>query len=328
MFRRLKELVKRNKTPTPTMFMRLKELVKRKKTPAPVAKPNLPANMLRAIAQQETPAPVAKPNLPANMLRAIAQQDTPAPVAKPNLQANMLRAIAQQASPSTRRSMMHATTTIPRRQMPIGLAVTKVGLPMIPKNRPPVLNRSRATAKTPALKYSSDVIDQINPVAYKNNTWKYYLYLTTGHIAFANTRNGQPFEINKKTGARKPIPARLGFGQGPLQGMKPRNPVFHTWNAYQKRAMRNAKLRSGKAGRTDAYLDVNQKVRTFLNGNQSALNNVPYSRLIWWAQLKNWMTVNGRPYVKREGKWYRYSGGNVVSKNNVIHDIELFNSLR
>ena len=270
------------------MFRRLKELVKRKKTPTP------------------TPAPVAKPNLPANMLRAIAQQ----------------------ASPSTRRAMMRATTTIPRRQMPIGLAVTKVGLPVIPKNRPPVVNRSRATAKTPALKYSSDAIDRINPVAYKNNTWKYYVYLTKYHIAFANTRNGQPFEINKKTGARKPIPARLGFVQGPLQGMKPRKPGFHTWNAYQKRAMRNTKLRSGKAGHNDAYLDVNRKVRTFLNGNQSALNNVPYSRLIWWAQSKNWMSANGRPYVKRGGKWYRYGGGHVVSKNNVINDIELMNSMR
>lgn len=264
------------------MFKRLKELVKRKK---------------------KTP--------------------TPAPVAKPNLPANMLRAIAQQASPNTRRAMVRATT-IPRRQMPIGLAVTKVGLPVIAKNRPPVINRSRATAKTPALRYSSDAIDRANPAAYKNNAWKYYVYLTKDHIAFANTRNGPRFLIDKKTGERKPFPARLNRFDGfPMQARKP---GFHTWNVYQKRAMRNVKLRSGESGRNVAYLDVNRKVRSFLNGNRSALNNVPYSRLIWWAQSKNWMNANGRPYVKHGGKWYRY-GGAEVTKKNVINDIKLMNSL-
>lgn len=258
------------------------------------------------------------------LLKRKKKTPTP-PTPIPNLPVNMLREIAAK-SPSTRRAMVRATT-IPRRQMPIGLAVTKVGPPLIPKNRPPVINRSRAVAKSVPLKYSSDPIDRVNPMAYKNNAWKFYIHLRRNHIAFANNRNGQPFEIDKKTGGRKPIPARLGFGAGPLRGMQARKPGFHTWNAYQKRAMRDRRLRSGEAGHMTAYLEVNRKVRQYLNGNMSALNNVPYSRLIWWAQSKNWMNANGRPYVKLRGKWHRY-GGNVVTKNNVINDIILMNSMR
>jgi hypothetical protein len=198
-----------------------------------------------------------------------------------------------------------------------------VGRPEIEKNRPPAINRSRATAKTPTLKYSLDEIDRVNPAAYKNNTWKYYLYLTKHHIVFANTKNGQPYEIHKKTGTRIPFPAaRLGYIPGPLQGMKPRKPNFHTWNAYQKRAMRDVKLRSGEAGHQAAYNAVSRKVNAFVNGNNRALNTVPLSTLVWWSQKANRMTANGQPYVKINGKWHRY-GGNVVTRNNVLNNIRM-----
>ena len=243
-----------------------------------------------------------------------------------NIPPDLLRSIASLGSPETRRSMARATA-IPRRQTPIGLAVTRVGSSTVSPNRH-VVNRSRATAKTPTLKYSRDTIDSVNPAAYKNNTWKYYMYLTRDQIAFANTRNSQPFLIDRKTGARKPLPAaRLGVTNGPLQGMHPRRESFHTWNAYQKRLMRDQKYKAGKSGYNMVVLNVNKKVQQYLNGNNSALNTIPTTRLIIWARTRNWMNANGELYVKLRGKWHRYGGGE-VTKNNVKNNIRRMASLR
>ena len=243
-----------------------------------------------------------------------------------NIPPDLLRTIASRGNPETRRSMARATA-IPRRQTPIGLAVTQVGSPTVSPKRH-VVNRSRATAKTPTLKYSRDTIDSVNPAAYKNNTWKYYIYLNKGQIAFANTRNSQPFLIDRKTGARKPLPAaRLGVTNGPLQGMLPRRESFHTWNAYQKRLMRDQKYQAGKNGYKMMVSDVNVKVQQYLNGNNSVLNNIPTTRLILWARTKNWMNANGELYVKLRGKWHRYGGGE-VTKNNIKNNIRRMASVR
>lgn len=258
-----------------------------------------------------------------------------------NLPANMIREIASRTSPKTRRAMARATT-IPRRQTPIGLAVTKVGLPVIPKIRPSPMNRSRAVAKTPIVRYSSDPIDGANPAAYKNNTWKYYLYLTKHHIVFANavqvpgrggrlrTRAGQPYLINTRTGARTPLPARLqNRFDNRLGEMKVRRPTYHTWNAYQKRLMRDSKLRAGQPGYDAMIMNVDKKVQRFLNGTKHALNNVPFSRLILWSRTKNWINSNGVPYVKQKnGKWYPYGSNIPLTKNRLMNNIKFFHSLR
>lgn len=253
----------------------------------------------------------------------------------------MLREIASHASPNTRRAMARATA-IPRRQTPIGLAVTKVGLPVIPKNRPSPVNRSRAVAKTPIVRYSSDPIDRTNPAAYKNNTWKYYLYLTKHHIAFANavqvpgrggrlrTRPGQPYLINERTGAHKPIPARLQNRFDSWLGkMNVRRPTYHTWNAYQKRLMRDSKLQAGQPGYHTMIMNVNRKVENFVNGKQNALNDVPFTRLLLWSQTKNWMNANGRPYVReKNGKWYPYGSNVPLTKNRLMNNIKILHSYR
>lgn len=259
-----------------------------------------------------------------------ARKKSPSPSRSPpkiNLSANMLRAIAAQATPAVRQALRTATT-IPRRQMPIGLAVTKVGLPVIPRNRPPPVNRSRATAKPARLTRFMIGINKVVPIAYKNKNWRFYTQLNGGQFIFFNTRNGVPFMFHKKTGARIPLRGRVAWAlnnQGiPKEPRHPRN----TWNEYMKRVTRvKEHVIKGQPQRNRKYAAINAAVENYVNGNYHALNAYTVPNLAWWAQRANWMQMNGAPYVKRGGQWQRY-GGARVTKNMITTNIMNAHQLR
>lgn len=249
---------------------------------------------------------------------------------RPNLTANMLREIAARASPRTRRAM-RAATSIPRRQMPIGLAVTKVGPSIIPRLRPPPINRSRATAKPAGgLKRYMSGINKFVPVAYKNRNWRFYSQLNGGQVIFFNTRNGAPFMIHKKTGARIPLKPRAAWvtannlARIPKIARRPKS----TWNDYIKRVTRiKEHVIKGQPQRNRKLTEINNAVNKYVGGNLRALNTYSVPNLAWWAKHANWMSMNGDPYVKRGGQWERY-GGSRVNKNMILNNIELAHSLR
>lgn len=246
----------------------------------------------------------------------------------PYIPPDLMRRIASASSPRTRTTMARLTNKYTRGTLPIGLAVTKVGRPMISPLRPPVINRSRAVAKAVPLRYSTDVIDRINPAAYKNNAWRFYTLLTN-QILFTNTRNGQPFVIDKKTGVRKPVPARLHVADGPLPRVSPRKTTFHTWQAYTGRAMRERRIAGGQGVRNTKRARINDNVRRFLaNTNKTTLNKYSVANLVWWANPVDWMQENGTPYVKSGGKWTRYGSDHSVTKQNIMNNIKLMNSMR
>ena len=263
--------------------------------------------------------------------RKCKKSPSPSPK-KPNLPANMLRHIARTASPRTLRALSRATTPYTRRTMPVGLQVTKVGAPAVSVVRPPVVNRSRATAKTPKITTgSSDAIDRAAPQAYKNNRWQYYSHLKKNVVLFLNTPKGAPYTFNKQGQRVNVSPAFLARHELPdnwrRMSLKLRRKNFHTWDAYQKRLMRF----SGLKGSTlpNVLAGINAKVQRFVSGDRHALDNVPYSRLIMWANVTNWMRANGTPYVRNTQNqvWRRYGSGENLTKNMIMNNIELMHSM-
>lgn len=204
---------------------------------------------------------------------------------------------------------------------------------VVPKNRR-VLVRSRATAKPLKIQATGSTklirLNTVNPVAYKNTQWRYYIPYTKYHTFFYNTTNGEPFMINRKSGQRKPVPARSG-----VQGNLPMNEIArgrlgllkvvarnstNTWNAYMKRAGAAQRYAAGESKRANKFLNINTKVNRYTHGNKTALNNISLSDLIYWANQVNWMTPGGEPYVKIGGVWRHYAGG-PVTKNQVLNNI-------
>lgn len=245
----------------------------------------------------------------------------------PNLPIEMLREISRFADPKTRAAFSRATSKYTRKTIPIGFAVMRVGPRQLSQPRH-VINRSRATAKATPLRHSSDVIDRVNPAAYKNNAWRFYRVWGRDHILFTNSRNGNPFTINKKTGARKPVPARLGVANGSLEHLTARKNGFHTWSAYVKRAMRDRRISAGKGVRDAKYAQINANVQRLLGGNNRALNRYSVPNLVWWANPTRWMDANGTPYVKYRGQWVRYGSNTPLTKSMIVENIRLMNSMR
>jgi len=270
----------------------------------------------------------------------------------PNLPENILHYIAGVANTRTRRALSRATTATAytRRTLPIGRQVTKVGAPVVSVVRPPVVNRSRSTAKTPKISGTNDPIDRIVPQAYKNNRWKYYSYISKNVVVFFNAptrpqtedrrrvrlnwgtmytfnKHGQRVNVTPEFLAKHKLRENLGHRNLKL---KFRRKNFHTWDAYQKRLMR---FRGGKGSTLPRVMaGIDAKVQRFLHGDDHALDDVSYSQLIMWANMTNWMeTKGGPPYWKnaRNGKWYRYgSSYESLTKNMILNNINFMHSLK
>ena len=244
---------------------------------------------------------------------------------KPNLPANMLRHIARTASPKTLRAFSRATTPYTRRTIPVGLQVTKVGAPVVSVVRPPVVNRSRATAKTPKITKGVNSIDRVVPQAYKNNQWQYYSRIKRNVVLFLNTPKGVPYTFNKHGTRVNVSPAFIARHEIPENwrrvSLKLRRKNFHTWDAYQKRVMKFRQQKKSTA--PQVFADIDAKVQQFVNGDRHALDDVPYSRLIAWANMTNWMAANGTPYVRNMHKqvWRRYGSGQNLTKNMILNNI-------
>lgn len=101
----------------------------------------------------------------------------------------------------------------------------------------PVTKAYRAKRKNKSL----NMLEHLYPAAYKNTTWRFYAtpLAYRNRAIFYETQNSAPFIINKKSGARKPVPERLL--QGGRSELYPRNMSRNTWNAYLKRANQYAK---------------------------------------------------------------------------------------
>lgn len=253
----------------------------------------------------------------------------------PNLPANIIRKIAQLATPRTVRSMARGTGHVLQgsRTGPIGLASGRVGRSIVSVPRPPVVNRTRATAKTPRItRGSTNPVDTVVPQAYKNNQWKYYSKVRRHLVLFLNTPKGVPFTFNKQGRRVNVTPnflTRHNISENWRRlSLRERRKNFHTWTAYQKRLMTFRRLPKSTINRV--LEDIDHKVQHYLKGDRHALDDVPLSRLIYWANLTNWMQANGTPYVRNmhTKKWHRYGSNQPLSKNMITNNIELMNSMR
>jgi len=235
----------------------------------------------------------------------------------------MLREVGKKLNARSYAMLSRSMTPYTRKTLPIGLAVTKVGPNAVPRARTHV-NRSRSVAKTPRIS-SGDTVDSTNPAAYKNNNWRYYLIWDARTLIFTNSRNGQPFMIDSH-GRRKPVPARFNLSGNPpyKNTLVARKPRFHTWDAYQKRTLRQSRLNRGSVARSRKYQYIGSRVNNMLE-RRGTLNNVSFPNLIWWAGLNPQMSLayGVKPYVKRGGRWYIRNRNPTVplTKQNVIRNI-------
>lgn len=240
----------------------------------------------------------------------------------------MMRAIAQQSNQPTRRALSQALDPYTRRTLPIGLAVTKTALP-VSVVRPPVVNRSRATAKTPRLNFAStNFIDVSMPQAYKNNRWQYYVPINRRFTIFLNTPKGNPYTFTKNGRRVDVTPAMLARKEVRAnwrQTLRHRRPTYHTWTEYQKRLTKLSQRKPSRFPQIMANIDA--KVQRYVQGNKQALNNVPFTLLVEWAQRNSRMASNGTPYVfnKQRKHWHRYGANstNPLNKWNILENINL-----
>jgi len=243
-----------------------------------------------------------------------------------NLPYDILREIASK-DPQVRKEMSRAITSYKRTTMPIGLAVTKVGSKIISPNRR-VINRS--TMKQKKEPFASVLRRPVNagvPVALKNKNWKFYTSArmwpsNVPTVVFYNSKNGQGFMINKKTGARKPTQGRFNFIQNrPKESRKSND----TYQDYLKRANKAKRIFGGQESRTKKKNLINANVKVFLNtGNKSVLDKWTLPDLVWWSKHTVWANGN---YVKRGVKW-THGGGRNVTRNSLLEDIQILNSIR
>jgi len=250
--------------------------------------------------------------------RACKKSPSPPRSTQPNLPPELKAHIANllgknKTALNTRALFSRIMNKTHRAKLPIGLAVLNVGPRPVPRTRYPVINRSRAAAKAPRLRMSTNIIDKYFPIAYKNNAWRFYspVYVggRFGYFLFFNTRNGQPFLINKKTGQRKNVPLRYGVIHPAEHRIWPRKNI-HTWNAYMKRLTKNIPMKQ-----------VGKLIQKYVHGDRTALDRVSLEMLIRWINHDKRMA--GTLYNKRNGVWYSINRGREINRADVLENINL-----
>jgi hypothetical protein len=106
----------------------------------------------------------------------------------------------------------------------------------------PIAKAYRAKRKIPFMyNYMNyHYINNKNPKAFLNTQWKFYSLPIGGRdlILFYNSRNSEPFLIDKKSGRRKAVrPSQIAEGRGYLRNRNSGN----TWNAFRQRSQQRAK---------------------------------------------------------------------------------------
>lgn len=239
------------------------------------------------------------------------------------LNRNMWKKMGEAASPKERASLARVFGLPKKRSVPI------LKLEPVISRVHHVINRSRATAKTIKVPREGSnkltSLNKINPIAYKNTNWRYYIPYSLHHAYFSNSANGPLFMINTKSGARKNVPARLAI---PANTQRKTRKATNTWNNYIKRAEAGRRYAAGESKRTNKYFNISGKVNHFLGGNKNALKNISIPDLMYWAQQSTMMSANGKPYIKRGGLWYPYGSSTPVNKASILRNIKMYRNMQ
>lgn len=142
---------------------------------------------------------------------------------------------------------------------------------------------------------------QHHPMAYRNTTWRFYAtpLAHRNRTIYYTNRNSVPFLIDKKSGARKPVPRILL--QGGVGTLVPRNMARNTLNAYTKRVnqyvkqVKSLKRSNNYATGRSKNKPTNASLRFYFNTHPRALQlNNNYTRNASGIQrhLKNRLANN------------------------------------
>jgi len=232
----------------------------------------------------------------------------------------MLYEIGKKGSPRERR-IIESFYRYPRRQEPIGLAVTKVGINPLRSVPKVIVRKNRPAAFTSRM---ARPIDKRIPLAYKNTSWKYYINSGDAFL-FYNSKNGRPFMIDKRNGARKPVHARFMYLNNVPKNRLHVRKSNDTWHNYLKRANKTGRLLKGQPSRNAKLALIKSDVNKFVNGNNSVMNKWTIPDIMFWVQKTNWMSPV--EYVRMGGRWRHYGSGQNLTRNNLLNNIKNFHTL-
>lgn len=165
-------------------------------------------------------------------------------------------------------------------------------------------------------------LNTVNPTAYRNTQWKYYIPVLKNQPVFSNTSQGPYFKINPRTGARKPVNIER---MARFVGMSTKNFRHYTFQRGKKNTEAEYKKRVSLALKKEPRINISKQqrrareiyrdIQAYAGGNNRALNN---------RSLQNIMfSLKSNMYVKNGKVWRRYKGGPPLTKNNVLENIRL-----
>ena len=165
-------------------------------------------------------------------------------------------------------------------------------------------------------------LNTVNPTAYRNTQWKYYIPVLKNQPVFSNTSRGPYFKINPRTGVREPVSIERMAG---YVAMSVKNFKHYTYQRGKKNTEAEYKKRFSTALRKAPRINISKQlarstniyrdIQSYAAGNNRALNTRSLQNIMF--SLKPTM------YYKNGKVWRRYKGGPVMTKNNVLQNIRL-----
>jgi len=213
------------------------------------------------------------------------------PKVVPNLPPNIMRKIASMTNSRTRSSMR---TVFGKNQIPYA----------------PNLRTYRRVKKSvpPAGEKKMNYLD-MNPIAYKNLNWKYYLPYTRNRALYFNSKNSNGYKMDSKGKktliTNEWIAARPHLPRIIRTNIKTRKP-HHTYSAYLNRVERSRKYNEGVPA---------QKINNMIE--QGRIRNVPLPELIFWYKYY----VDPHAY-KRRSVWYSH-GSVPLNRKYILETIPI-----